>query len=239
MSKIIELPKPFLSVSAIQSLRGSLILLEGGSGWLLSNRLPEEIGFDYRTMTLEYSKILIRYVDDQKAKYQLACIVDRLNMLKSMLDDFAKSEFQKYIDEIDEFGGEPDSFDPYEELERYMSTDGISDLPDSIERFAELLTISHSSSILLGVERDLFGELFKDVGLSYMFKDESGENIFIPQNEIPSDELSKIKLNHEIKEESQAIDDEHCLDNYNSWYAVMCEMIKKKKPFSEMLKLFK
>jgi predicted RNA binding protein YcfA (HicA-like mRNA interferase family) len=223
---------PYLSLSEIKALELPMLVFGGGEGWMLSNR------HEFDEEDNSEAKILLFYIKGQKVKYQLKSIVNRLEKLQNMLSDFQNGELDKYIDEHMQWGDES-VFDPYEELLYCLQTEGIQDLPDRIERFAELLDISLNASKIALLKEEMFEKILGSLTSHYRFKDADGEDVFVPESELPVHILEEIIHSKDVQERTQAIESEHCLDNYNAWLAGIKQAVSERRPFDEIQKYIK
>lgn len=234
MSEIVE-SVPSLSIATIKKLKYEINFGGGGEGWLLSNRIPEGADTD------RLASHLSLYLERVKANYQCDCILFRLERLHSLLADFAEEKFQAHIDYyMENSDGEESDFDPYVEIEYLLTTDGINDLPDKIQRFYDLLAYSQTISIRRQVLRDSVEQFFGGkLKRHYQYQDENGETVFVPEDELPKEVVTELKISREVKEGLAEVEIEHCLDNYDGWIASITKMVSDRRPFSEILTLIK
>ena len=234
MSEIIE-QVPFLSITTIKNLKFEINFGGGGEGWLLSNRIPDAINTD------RLASHLSLYLERVKANYQCGCILSRLERLHSLLADFAEEKFQAHIDYyVENSDGEESEFDPYVEIEYLLTTDGINDLPDKIQRFYDLLAYSQTISIRKQVLRDSVEQFFGGkLKRHYQYQDENGETVMVPEDELPAEMLAELKISREVKEGLAEVEIEHCLDNYDAWLACITKTVSDRRHFSQILTLIK
>lgn len=233
MSEISQ-PAPYLSIKKLDLLLHEIDLAMTGDGWVLTNRLERE-GDNINVM-------LGMFLFNSKAKYQCKSIVDNVSRIHKMIQDFTKGSFQFYVDnfkkwhDIENYEGE---FDPYEEVERTLTTDYMDDLPDRLERFEELVSFSKVIDQRRKIMHKGIEHIFGGIDRYYLASGENGETIMVSEKDLSPEFVEDAKLRREIREERESIELEFCLDNYDAWLATLTEMIKERRPFSEILTLFK
>ncbi len=177
------------------------------------------------------------YWDAAKINAQATNLVSVLNKLHEMLTDFERGDLDKYIDQHTKFleeGGEV--FDPYEDLEYTLTTPySIHALPETIVQYRELLFFAETHSQRKKNEHKAFKSFFSGLETHYTRTDEEGNRVLINESQIDEDTKLHLEANREIRH----IETEHCLDNYNLWYLKMKRGISERKPFSQLLTLFK
>lgn len=221
-------PPPFLRISTIEGLRSNILLSCAGEGWALGNRAHDD---DVN------QKLMAMFIMGRKAEFQLDCIINNVNKLYELLTDFSEGNFQKYIELWDDSDGQV--FEPYAVLESRLQTDCYDSLPDKIERFNELLWYSKASSVMQEVENETINAMFGAIEKHYTGVDADGNEILIPESQIPDDVLADLKYRKEVKQQEICIEQEFALDAYNDWLSAMTGFVVARRPFKEMLTLFR
>ncbi|GAB2784414.1 hypothetical protein GCM10027275_30760 [Rhabdobacter roseus] len=172
-----------------------------------------------------------QYWEVSKLALQAGLLVLKLRALYDQIVDFNEGRF----DDTEEVLGGSDSSDPYEELRRRVVGGSFyKGLPANIEQYSELLDYVQSARARR-VEEDMRHINLPETYRCFRTVDQSGR-------------LEIVALQHRTEEREielsakQALFDietEHCLDNYNAWYQEMMRAIDERRPFAEMLALFK
>jgi hypothetical protein len=141
--------------------------------------------------------------------------------------DFAAGNFQPYIDEHESYreNEEDPGFDPFDQLNDHFESGMISDLPEIIEQYSELLELLAG----FGEYREKLDQGFTEsFGLipRYIITDDQGEEVALPRNEVPEDLLNEIDANRQI----ESITIEYCLDGYNEFYQECRALIDSHRP---------
>lgn len=186
---------------------------------------------------MDLPDIAERYWAISKVHQQSDNLTDCLNSLHKKLTDFAAGNFDKYIEEHNKYAeDETDIFDPYKELRYSMNdSDWLYSLPSDINQYSDLLIFQRTNSERQKIQAEALKKFFPGLEWSIMSKDEIGNDIMVKESELPADVINRIEANREIHD----IEVEYCLDNYNAWYQSIKQMIEDRRPFSEMLTLFK
>lgn len=164
----------------------------------------------------------ITYTGLIKSHYQGHNLAKQLTEFHQVCVDFAAGEFQKYIDQYEEYTDDDSPpFDPFDELTYYFDGGMIEgatsthSLPPTIEQYTELMTSLRAYTAVQAARREGFKTLFGDkVPYHYLAEDEDGQPVSIPESEMPADVLSEITANRDIHE----IEMEYALDGYNEFY---------------------
>lgn len=183
-----------------------------------------------------YPKFLLNemIISSLKAQKQGDNLLKSIKKIHDKLSDFSVGNFDKYIDDhIKWFRDEP--FDPYVEISGLLNSDSITDLPEKISQYAELLIISESYSERQKDWDTGFDKIFPGLQRYVSGLDEDGNSVMIPVSELPKEAKDKMDINKEIEQ----IEASHALDKYDEWFANMQSLLESKAAFSEMLKLIK
>jgi hypothetical protein len=220
MSKNIN-SQPFLPLNKIEAVRDALTIVRGQDGWLLGNRIPEK----------DRESRLILFVNNCKVEFQLNVILKRVKTLKMYIANFSIDDFDFLFDEFNKYkvfdeNGKRIPFDPYKELDMLLMTDGIEDLPFKIEEFSELLNFTKNYSLYEKARREAFYELF---GQNY-------SEHKTPDDLLINTVIEAISTDYNI---GNHIEIEDTFTHYNKWYTLMTRLVSQRKPFTEMLPLFK
>jgi hypothetical protein len=195
-------------------------------------------------MAQQFNSMLL-FVNNSKIEYQVNVILNKVSTLKKYIEDFDSGNFDKQIDQFNEYPeydeeGKQIPFDPYRELEHLLTTDGIEDLPSKIEYFTELLNFTRTYSAIEETRSAAFKSFFGDtIKMHFATEDPEGNVVMVPEDQVSKDVLDSIKNEKEIKNGLMEIGIEHCFDNYNDWYLEMIKLVSLRRPYSEMLPLFK
>ncbi|RCR68298.1 hypothetical protein [Larkinella punicea] len=156
-----------------------------------------------------------------KAHFQAKNLFDNLSKLHTVLSDFAAGDFQKYIEQFEEFAEDGQVFDPIDDV-LYFFTAGTIDgrgtihsLPPKIEQYAELCALTGSYARIRETSRTgiqkIFGDAFRP---HYEAEGPDRERTFVPESELPADLVDVLHADRDIKE----IETEYALDKYNDFY---------------------
>jgi len=229
MSKITK-NVPLLHLSLLGDLKFEVELAMGGHGWALTNRIEGE------KFNLAINLFLYNYM----AKHQLDVIIHRATNVYEMALAFSKGEFDKYLDDYNEYADmSTEPFDPYTEIKWQLTTNGISDLPEEISDFKELLIFVQTFTLRRKAMKNSFKTFFGGkIKHHYRCRDQDGNEVMVPADQLPENVLDDIETGLEVKEGLSAINIEHCLDNYNEWFSQVKSIVEDRADFKKILALF-
>ncbi|GAB3780609.1 hypothetical protein GCM10028818_33110 [Spirosoma horti] len=139
----------------------------------------------------------------------------KLTRLHQVCTDFIAENFDPYIDEHEKWAENEDQvFNPFECLERCFDCASVEDLPDQIEQYRELLSLSHSFGATQQIKNKAIQDTFGDLLWYYAATDTEGETVMISERELPE----SFRHQQAVKQEISDIQVEFCLDGYNAFY---------------------
>ncbi|RYG33998.1 MAG: hypothetical protein EOO01_32685 [Chitinophagaceae bacterium] len=157
----------------------------------------------------------ITYMGLMKSHFQAKNLVQQLKRLHELCTDFAAGNFEKKLEEFQQYAEEGEVFDPVDDIRYFFTDSNVYVLPPKIEQYAELMATVNSYARIKAVKREGFEKFFGGkVGMGYLGSDIDGATVIVPASEMPEDVLNSIEANREIKE----IEVEYCLDKYNDFY---------------------
>lgn len=155
---------------------------------------------------------------------------DKLRELHKVCSYMANGVLDQYITAHEEFQeDENDLYDPFVTLKGSIDSGSIDDLPPQIEFYNDLCIFAPKYFELQKIKREGLTTFFGKIPKSYLFKDEKGNDLFIPESELPEDVLTKIEADRDIKD----IQVEYSLDTYNEFYETCLSLIDAHQPLGD------
>lgn len=167
------------------------------------------------------------FVQIIKTNKQAENLLDQLRKLHKECTDFSAGNMDAYLEEFEKWVDLEDGvFDPFKTLLYHFDGEVITDLPERIEQYDELVHLAAQYGLVKKAKDDALKQFFPGLTFSYRATNEAGDDIFIPEDQMPKDQLNTIESNQQIKQ----IEVEYCLDGYNEFYGKCLEIIHTYEP---------
>lgn len=149
-----------------------------------------------------------------KRAEQAESLLKHLRGIHKTATDFAAGNFTSYLEEYEQYADEGDMFNPFDELYYHFESGMISDLPQVIEQYSELLDLLDGFNDRRKKLDEEVDKFFGGIPIYHEVDTTDGEAELVSRNELPEDVINQLDANREI----EGISVEYCLDNYNKFY---------------------